>query len=452
MNKRWMTTFVVAVTVLGLLVACAAPAAPAPTAAPTKAPAAAPTTAPAAAPTTAPAATAAPAPVATKPAAAAGAIKVGFITGLSGPYAAIGQDQVRGAQMALDEAKGEAAGRKVEIVQRDDKINVQEAAKFAQELIQNEKINLLIGCVSAATTLSINEIAKRAEALYLGICQTNNLNKMPDFSPYTFHTALTPYMNTNAAGPWIYKNLGKKWFFLMPDYAYGKENYEGLSKVLKASGGTEAGLIWTPLPTSDFTPFIPKIKDAKPEVLIASVAGADQIAFYKQARSFGLDKEMKIFSPVVDLAPELEMGFENLAGTYAAANFYWELADKNPSAKKFVDAYQAKYQVPPSGYAKYGYTAMRLLIDAVTKTGSDDPKKLAPALEGYKYDYTLGQEFIRKCDHQTFQPILIVKGRTAQEAAAAKRDKFGFRDILETIPAAESNERTCQDLGLGNRQ
>jgi len=440
--------------VLGLLVACAAPAAPAPTAAPTKPAAAAPTAAPAA-PTTAPAPAATTAPAAaptTAPAAAAGTLKVGFITGLSGPYAAIGQDQVRAAQLALDEAGGAVAGRKIEIVQRDDKLNVQEAAKFAQELIQNEKTNLLIGCVSAATTLSINEIAKRAEALYLGICQTNNLNKMPDFSPYTFHTALTPYMNTQAAGPWLIKNLGKKWFFLMPDYAFGKENYEGLSKVLKASGGTEAGLIWTPLPTSDFTPFIPKIKDAKPEVLIASVAGADLVAFLKQARTFGLDKEMKIFSPVVDLAPEIEAGFENIAGTYAAANFYWEQADKNPSTKKFVDAYQAKYQAPPSGYSKYGYTAMRLLIHAITKTGSDDPKKLAPALEGYKYDYTMGQEFIRKCDHQTFQPIFIVKGRTAAEAAAAKRDKFGFREVLETIPAAESNERTCQDLGLGSRQ
>jgi ABC-type branched-subunit amino acid transport system substrate-binding protein len=379
-------------------------------------------------------------------------VKIGFVSGFSGPYAGLGQDQIRGAELALAEVNGQAGGMKIELVQRDDKLNTQEAAKQTQQLIQNDNVKLLVGCISAATTLAMNEVAKRAEALYLGICQTNQLNKMPDFSPYTFHIALTPYMNAQAAGPWIANNLGKKWYFLMPDYAFGKEMYEGLSKALKASGGTELGVTWTPLGTKDFNPYVPKIKEANPEVLIAGSAGGDLVNFLKQAPSFGFDKNMKIFSPVVDLAAEIELGFENVAGTYASANFYWELGDKVPSAKKFAEAYQAKYNVPPSGYSAYSYEAMRLLIDAIAKTGSDDPKKIAGFLEGYKYDYTRGSEWLRKCDHQNIQPVFMLKGRTAQEAATAKKEKFGFREIIATIEAADANERSCQELGLADRQ
>src|SRR5207253_11170617 len=133
------------------------PASPAPGSAPA---------APAAAPTAAPA----------QPAAGAGApIKVGLVTGLSGIYAGLAQGQQRGAELAIDEIKT-VLGRPLQLLPRDDKIDPGEAAKQAQELVQTERVDVLTGCVSAATTLAVNTVAKNGQTLYLGTCQTNALN------------------------------------------------------------------------------------------------------------------------------------------------------------------------------------------------------------------------------------------------------------------------------------
>jgi branched-chain amino acid transport system substrate-binding protein len=381
--------------------------------------------------------------------AAAAAIRIGFISGMSGIYAGLGQTQSRGGELAVDEIKT-VLGRPLEWIARDDKLDPGEAAKQAEELVQTEKVEMLTGCVSAATTLAVNEVAKRARVLYLGTCQTNSLDDArKDFSDYTFHLALTPWANQQMVLPWITQNLGKKLYVFAADYAWGSDNLESVSAWLeKQPGVTLVGQSKAPLNTKDFTPFIPQIRAASPEVVIAVNAGADQANFLKQATQFGLSQNSgsKIFSPVVDTPFDKENGQANIVDHYGGANFYWEIQSQLPSAKKFVDAYQQKFNEMPSGYASYQYDATKAWAAAVEKAGSLDPLKVGAALEGMEFDYSSGKSTIRKCDHQLIHPVHVTKGR------ATATGEFGYRDVLTSVDADPKYERTCEELGLGGRQ
>src|SRR5438093_6105017 len=174
---------------------------------------------------------------------------------MSGSLGGLGADQARGGELAVEEIKT-VLGRKLEWVARDDKNDPGEATKQAEQLVTNDKVSMLTGCVSAATTLAINQVAKRAQILYLGTCQTNNLNDgKKDFSEYTFHLALTPWMNNQMAMPWVYDNLGKKMYIVAADYAWGNENLESIGKWLETKGVKPVGQAQTPFPPADFTPF-----------------------------------------------------------------------------------------------------------------------------------------------------------------------------------------------------
>jgi ABC-type branched-subunit amino acid transport system substrate-binding protein len=372
-------------------------------------------------------------------------IRIGFVSGMSGIYAGLGQTQSRGGELAVDEIKT-LLGRPLEWIARDDKLDPGEAAKQAEELVQTEKVEMLSGCVSAATTLAVNEVAKRARVLYLGTCQTNSLNDAAkDFSEYTFHLALTPWANQQMVLPWITQNLGKKIYIFAADYAWGQDNIDSVTGWEQANGVEGGGLSKAPLGTKDFTTFIPQIRAASPEVTIVVNAGDDQANFLKQASQFGLTKETKVYIPVVDIAFDKQTGQAGIAGTYGGANYYWELGNQLPSAKKLDDAYMAKYQEHAISYASYQYDAIRTWAAAVEKAGSLDPLKVEAALEGIQFDYSSGQSFIRKCDHQLFHPVHITKGRPETQGTA------GYREVVSSIAPDEKFERSCEQLGLAAR-
>jgi ABC-type branched-subunit amino acid transport system substrate-binding protein len=376
-------------------------------------------------------------------------VTIGVISGFSGPFAGPGEDQWRGIQLAAEEinAQGGILGKQIKLVRRDDKINPGEAGKMAQDLIQNEKPDFIVGANSAGTVLPHNDAAKKAGIPYIAIAQNDRINTAADRGAYSFHEAVTPTLNGRSMSKWIVNNLGKKVYFLMADYAFGKDTYASMSKAVAEAGGTEAGLTYFPLGTTDFTPFIAKVRAAKADVVVCGSFGNDSINLLKQVQRFGLTKESKFFFPVVDLMMDMATGFENLAGSYGAANFYWELADKNPTAKKFVDAYTKKWGAPPSGYAGYAYSAMHVIKKGTDKAKSLEPAKFAKALEGMEYDFYKGKSWIRACDHQTFQPLFVVKGRTAEEAKKAGREQYGLREVVGTVEANEATERSCKELG-----
>src|SRR5947199_1642942 len=223
-------------------------------------------------------------------------IKVGVPGPTTGAFGALAKDQQQGASVAMEEinAKGGILGRRLEILFRDDQLKPAVGAQRTKELIENEQVQFIVGGLAAHVQMAINEQTKKSKVLFISVSQSDEISAKPDTSPITFHEALNPTITSRAVGGWIADNLGKKWWIIYADYAWGKQNNAVLQDVLKKKGGTVLGATPYPLGSAEFSAHLPKIQAAKPDVLVNVAPGADNVALHKQVKSFGMDKTMKL--------------------------------------------------------------------------------------------------------------------------------------------------------------
>jgi branched-chain amino acid transport system substrate-binding protein len=373
------------------------------------------------------------------------AIKVGFPVPLTGPYGAEAQDQVRAAQLAIDEFNeaGGFNGRKAELLVRDDKLNPGEAATRALELIEHDKVNFVVGSLSASVQLAVNNVAKERKVIYNSISQSDEINEAKDFSKYTFHEALNPHLTTGAVGRYVFPKFGKKVAFLTADYAYGHEMVRGFQSVGKNFGIETLVDISHPLGTIDYSALLPRIQALKPDILCICNFGRDQQISLKQATDFGMKKSMKIVAPILLYTARLAAGPQAFDGVVGGTSYYWGIEDKIASAKAFNDQFRKKYDGKvPSDYGALGYAGVKTLLMAAKSAGTTDTDKVIEAMDALKYDYYKGPEYYRKCDHQAVQSVFIIESKSKPEKGPD--DVF---NILSIEDPNESNLRSCDELG-----
>jgi branched-chain amino acid transport system substrate-binding protein len=372
-------------------------------------------------------------------------IKIGFPVPLTGPYGAEAQDQVRAAQVAITQFNdaGGLGGRKAELLVRDDKLNPGEAATRTLELVEKEKVNFVVGSLSAAVQLAINNVTKERGIIFNSISQSDAINEAADFSKYTFHEALNPHMTAGAVGRYAFGKFGKKVAFLTADYAYGHEMVRGFLEVGKAFNIENLGDIRHPLGTTDFSTLLPRIQALKPDILCISNFGRDQQIVLKQATDFGVKKTTQIIAPLLSHASRVAAGPQAFEGVVGGCSFYWGIEDKFASTKAFNEAFRKMYDGKlPTDYGALGYGGVRTVLAAVTNAGSVDTDKVIAALEALKYDYYKGPQYYRKCDHQSVQSVLVIQSKSKD-----MRNESDVFDVISTEEPNEANLRSCEELG-----
>jgi branched-chain amino acid transport system substrate-binding protein len=372
-------------------------------------------------------------------------IKVGFPVPLTGPYGTEAQDQVRAAEVAIAEFNegGGLNGRKAELLVRDDKLNPGEAATRTLELIEKEKVNFIVGSLSASVQLAVNNVTKERGIIYNSISQSDEINEAKDFSKYTFHEALTPHLTAGAVGRYAFPKFGKKVAFLTADYAYGHEMVRGFQEAGKAFGVESLIDVRHPLGTTDFSTLLPRIQALKPDILVISNFGRDQQIALKQATDFGMKKSMKIVAPILLYTGRLAAGAQAFEGVIGGTSYYWGIEDKLASAKAFNDRFRKMHGGKvPSDYGALGYAGVKALLMGAKAAGSLDTDKVIAAVAALKYDYYKGPEYYRKCDHQAVQSVLIIESKSTPQKGDA--DVF---NVIATEEPNEKNLRTCEALG-----
>ena len=373
-------------------------------------------------------------------------IRIGFPLPQTGPFAAIAGDMQRGATLAMEEinAKGGVLGRKVEVLFRDDQLKPAVGAQRTQELIEKDKCQFIVGGIAAHVQMAINEQAKKAKVMFISVSQSDEISAKPDTGPLTFHEAMNPTITGRAMAAWTAQNVGKKWWIIYADYAWGKQMNGVFSDVGNKRGVNLLGNTPYPLGNPEFGAHLPKIRSAKPEVVVAVTPGADGVAFLKQAIGFGLKSDAKVVVPLHILPYAKEGGGELFSDVAGATSFYWELADTVPQAKRFVDAYRTKFNVPPDAYGAYGYSGIHEVARGVELAKSTDSDAVAHALRANPvYDHYKGKQWWRACDNKSFQDMWIIRGREPGKV----RGEWGYFDIVTKIPANEDLDRTCAEKG-----
>ena len=373
-------------------------------------------------------------------------IKIGFPTPLTGAFSAEAQDQVKAAELAIKQFNeaGGFNGRRAELLVRDDKLNPGEAATRTLELIEKDKVNFIVGSLSAATQLSINAVCKERKVLFNSISQSDAINEAKDWSIYTFHEALNPTMTAGAVARYAIPLFGKKIAFLTADYAYGHEMVRAFERAGKDLGATTVADIRHPLGASDYSAFLPRIKSLNPDILVLANFGRDLANSAMQCTDFGLKSSMKIVAPVLLYTSRVSAGPEAFEGIAGGTSYYWGLEDRIPSAKVFNDAYRKAYSgAVPSDYGALGYAGVKSVLAAVLASKSVDTDKVITAMQALKYDWYKGPESYRACDHQAEQSVIIVESKSKD-----MKDKNDVFKIISIEESAEKNMRTCSELGF----
>ena len=353
----------------------------------------------------------------------------------------------RGAQLAVDElnAKGGVMGRKVEVLFRDDELKPAVGAQRTKELIENQKCQFIVGGLAAHVQMAINEQTKKSKVLFISTSQSDEISAKPDTSPITFHEALNPTITCRVMGTWTAQNLGKKWWIIYADYAWGKQNNAVLQDTLTKQGGTLLGATPYPLGSAEFSR--PPAEDPGGQARRARERGAGG----RQHRAPQAGRQLRHAqghedgpAAPVDLVPQGGRAGALRRTSTASINWYWELQDSIPSAKKFVEASMKKFNMPPGDYGAYSYSGLLEVARGVELAKSTDAEAVANALrKSPVYDHFKGKQWWRACDNKSMQDMWIVKGR----GPGKTKGDWGLMDIVAKVAADEKYDRTCAEKG-----
>jgi len=333
-------------------------------------------------------------------------IKIGMHDPFTGTYAAEGESEKRGALMALAEvnAKGGINGRKVQLLTEDEGANAGMAAQKAHKLIEQDKVNFLMGAVSSATALSVNQVAHEKGMLYMVTGGHTDPVTGTQCHWTTFRICTTTYMLAAGLADTLYKKFGGNWYFITPDYAYGHTLQAAYAKLLQGFGGKVLGNSLSPLGTTDFSSYLIKAQQAKPDVLVLLVDGQDLVNCMKQAAQFGLMKKFAIGGGLSELEVLRALPKEAKQGWWTL-EWYWNQPN-TPHVKEWVAAYQKANPdgTWPSARTWFGYAGLHAIAMGANKAKSNEAVKVAKALEGLELPPEIklqpNKVYFRPGDHQ----------------------------------------------------
>jgi len=360
-------------------------------------------------------------------------ITIGLNVPQSGPYAEQGQDQLRAYHLAIDEinAKGGIMGMKIKTTEGDDQTKAGVATEDAQRMIERDGAVMITGGSSTGTAVAVSGLCQQKKTIFMATLTHGDETTNQNCHRHTFRRYNDAYMSAQSLAKTLVSKYGTgKWFHITADYAWGHSVYENITAVVEPKGAKTIKNVLTPFPgTKDFSPMLQQAQAAKPDVLVVTEFGADMVTCINQAAQFGLTKSTKILVPLVDeyMAKGTKDNFDNVVST---APWYWQYHQtKYPGAKKFVDAFSAKYPgLKPSNGAETAYADIYIYKMAVEKAGSIDPAKVIAALEGTKFQFTKEQEWYRKEDHQGVNSCLVVEGIPESQRGPGG---FGYAKVLE---------------------
>ncbi len=375
-------------------------------------------------------------------------VTIGAAVPRTGAYAAQGEDELKGWQLAVDHineghelikkiapkvTKG-VLGKEVKLVSADSGAKPNNAVQEQQTFINDNKIVLMTGSTSSAVAVALNKFAQREKVLYVTGISGSNDTTGKDCVRYGFRQNFYGETAANAIGPVLLKNFGKdkKAAFMTPDYTYGHTVTKSVNDYLTANGG------WTmvtnqvsPLGTQDFSQYLTNISNSGAEFIINVNWGRDAVLSVQQAKQFGLTPKMKMVIPYQIPFLAKEVGAELTEGVFAATDFWWTLEDKYPLAKMFVEAFNKKYGYRPEWGAENSYMSLAIWARMVSEAGTFYPPEVIKQYEkGETFPSMVGDVHFRPEDHQLVRPVVIVRGKAPKDM----KNPEDYWEVVEVVP------------------
>ncbi|MCI0753734.1 ABC transporter substrate-binding protein [Teichococcus vastitatis] len=359
------------------------------------------------------------------------ALRIGHLTPRTGFLGPLGEFAVQAAQLAADEinAAGGINGRKLEML-FEDSVNPQTASAKAERYIQRDKVACIVGEINSASALAIGQVVQREKALFINTGANSDALRGSDCRKMMFHIEGQNSMYVKAVGrALVEKGLikGKKAYALTADYAFGHDLLKVARKFITENGGSIASEDLIPTDLTDFSPFLLKLRQARPDVIVANLAGAQITNFLKQYTEYGLRFPVAGFG--FDTALAWGAGSGNFLGTWPTM---WHHRLENPAAKKFTADFRGRFGRPPENQAWGDYNAVKIIAQSMNELKSVDAVQVMQHLEkGAKFNVQKDREsYFRARDHQIMTEMYAITALPPAE----QKDRYDIFTSSAGIP------------------
>jgi branched-chain amino acid transport system substrate-binding protein len=357
---------------------------------------------------------------------AADKVKIGFVSTLSGPSAALGVDIRDAFQLAVKLNGGKLGGLPAEVLVGDDQFKPELGRQLAEKYVKLDKVDFLTGFVFSNIMLAAVPVAFENKTIYVSPNAAPSPLAGKQCNPYFFVASWPNDAYHEAAGQHATNKGYKSVYLIAPNYQAGKDSLAGFKRFYKGSVSNE---VYTQLGQLDYSAELAQVRAAKPDALYIFLPGGMGINFIKQFVAAGLSKDMQLLTPGFSSDQDVirPVG-DALLGTFDTA--HWALDLDNPANQKFVAAFEKEYNRLPSLFAAQGYDTA-LLIDAAVRDSKgklEDVEAVRKALRAAKFESVRGRFRFNKNQYPIQNYYLRVVGRDSQGRLVNKTMGTIFKD------------------------
>ncbi|NLD68677.1 MAG: ABC transporter substrate-binding protein [Limnobacter sp.] len=303
-------------------------------------------------------------------AAAQEALRIGFLTDMSGAYSDLdGRNGALAIQMAIDDFGGTVNGMPIELLAADHQNKADVAAAKAREWMDTQNIQMLVGGTNSAAALALSQLAQERKRVFIANGPGTSALTNEQCSPYTIHYAWDTVALARGTGRAMVQQGYKDWFFIAADYAFGEALQRDATAVIESGGGKVVGAVKHPLNTADFSSFVLQAQSSKSDIVGIANGGSDMLNALKATKEFGIDQTMKVASLMLFITDVHSMGLAGAEGLLFTTSWDWNLNDKT---REFGRRFYEKAQRMPTEIQAANYSATMNYLRAVEATKSTD--------------------------------------------------------------------------------
>ena len=339
--------------------------------------------------------------------------------------------------LALEEinAAGGVNGRKVVVISHDDGGKPESALRHAQELVVDQRIDVLAGTFLPATALAVSNFAARNKKLFVAAEASTDALTLDKGNRYTFRLAASTYMLAAMLAEEAIKLPARRWAIVAPNYEYGQSVVASFKLLLKAKRPDVVFVAeqWPALGKLKAEAVVRLLARARPEAIFNATSGVDLEKFVREGNLRGLFEKTSVVSTLAGAPESLDGLKDQILTDWIITGYPREQID-TPEHRKFMAAYTAKYNENPQFASVLGYTTMMALAEGIRKAGSTDSEKLIAAMRGLRFGTPLGVIAVRELDQQATMGAYV--GRLDLLDGKAVMRQWRYADGKDYLPDA----------------
>ncbi|HEY2561000.1 MAG TPA: ABC transporter substrate-binding protein [Caldimonas sp.] len=334
--------------------------------------------------------------------------KIGFILPMTGQQASTGKQIDAAVKLYMAQNGATVAGRKIELIVKDDGGTPDMTKRIAQELVVNDKVDVLAGFGITPSAFAAAPIATQSKTpMVVTAAATSAITER---SPYIVRTSFTLPQVTVPIADWAAKHGIKKVVTFVADYAPGLDAEKFFKSQFQLNGGEVIGEIRSPLRGPDFAPFLQKLADLKPDAVFCFLPSGQGASFMKQFGERGLDKSGIKLIATGDVTDDDQLNEMGDVALGVVNSHHYSAAHPSPTNKKFVQAFEAANKFRPNFMAVAGYDGMHVIYNALAATkGKGGGDALLAAMKGQVFESPRGQILIDAQTRDIVQDVYIRK-------------------------------------------